>query len=307
MRRIDLHSHIVTPAYAERLPSGWSVPPQTVGQLRVFMEQHRIDSAVVSMGGAYATRSATMARQGNESLAEIVRDDPSRFGALAIVPFDSTNPDLAAEEIRYALDTLSLDGVAILSNHNGSYVGDPSWEIVFDELERRQAYTFVHPASPPNGLSLAKYPPWLMEFPFETTRALTNLIYTGFLERYTSVRLQFAHLGGASLFLAHRLASLTEREPERAREAPAGAIAYLARQWYDTGLSNNQAALASTLAVAPLERVVFGSDWPYLAQARGADPAEDIGTLDPADRQQIYFTNAGALVPRLTDSARGRP
>ena len=50
-------------------------------------------------------------------------------------------------------------------------------------------------------------------------------------ERYPRIRFQFAHLGGTAPFLAHRLASLADREPERATQAPAGAIEYLRRQY----------------------------------------------------------------------------
>jgi 6-methylsalicylate decarboxylase len=56
-------------------------------------------------------------------------------------------------------------------------------------------------------LPLADHPVWLYEFPFDTTRALANLAYSGTLERWPAIRLQLAHLGGAAPFLAHRLAA----------------------------------------------------------------------------------------------------
>lgn len=298
MTRIDFHVHVLTPRYEETLPP-FPRPPQPVDGYKRFMERYGIDAAVLSMGGALEARSASAARMGNEELAEVVRAEPNRFGALAILPFTAAGPDAAAAEVGYALDTLGLDGVALFSNHAGSYLGAPAWDAVFAELDRRGAYAFVHPATPPSGLVLPQYPRWLFEYPFDTTRALANLIYTGAFERYPNIRLQFAHLGGTSLFLAHRLASLADREPEKATEAPAGVLAYLRRQYYDTGLSNNTVALASTLAVTTLDRIVFGSDWPYLAQPPGNDPSDDFSKLEPADRERIDAGNAAALVPRL--------
>jgi predicted TIM-barrel fold metal-dependent hydrolase len=263
------------------------------------MERYEIDAAVVSMGGALEARTTDVARLGNEELAELIRAEPGHFGAVAIVPFTPEDPGVALREIEYALDTLGLDGVALFSNHGGAYLGEPAWEDVFAELDRRGAYALVHPAAAPTGAALARYPRWLFEYPFDTTRALTNLIYRGFLERYPRVRLQFAHLGGAAPFLAHRLASLADREPEKATGAPAGALAYLRRQWYDTGLSNNTVALASTLQMATVDRVVFGSDWPYLTARAGRDPSDDFEQLDPETRARIDGQNAAALVPRL--------
>jgi predicted TIM-barrel fold metal-dependent hydrolase len=306
VRRIDLHAHLLTPGYAATLrPS--PRPPQTLDGLERFMERYEIDAAVVSMGNALEARTAEAALTGNEELAELLRRAPSRFGALAIVPFTADDPELAAAAVVYALDELELDGVALFSNHRGAYLGEPVWNAVFAELDSRHAYAFVHPATPPTGNVLERYPPWLFEYPFDTARALANLIYSGTLERYPQIRFQFAHLGGTALFLAHRLASLADREPDKATQAPAGALAYLRRQYYDTGLSNNTAALASTLKVTDLEHVVFGSDWPYLAQPPGADPTEDFGLLPDADRAKIDALNAAALVPRLADQLRGRP
>jgi predicted TIM-barrel fold metal-dependent hydrolase len=292
-----MHAHVITPRYGAGLLRRF--PPQTPAGLEEFMDRHEIDAAVVSMGGALEARNADAARTGNEELAELVRSQPHRFGALAIVPFTLRDPDVAVAEIVYALDTLGLDGVALFSNHDGAYLGDLAWEPVFSELDRRGAYAFVHPTVGSNGVALARYPPWLFEYPFDTTRALTHLVYTGALDRHPNVRLQFAHLGGAAPFLAHRLASLAVREPDLAAAASLPLTAHLARQHYDTGLSNNTVALASTLKLVPVDRVVFGSDWPYLAEPARTDPTEDFEQLDPLTRARIDFENAAALVPRL--------
>jgi predicted TIM-barrel fold metal-dependent hydrolase len=142
---------------------------------------------------------------------------------------------------------------------------------------------------------------WLYEFPFETVRAVANLIYSGTLERHPSLRIQLAHLGGAAPFLAHRIASLADREPEQAALAPAGALAYLERLYYDTGLANHVPGLVATRAVTSVEHIVFGTDWPYAAlPPEGGDPAPDLEVLDPRERAAVDFGNAAALVPRLT-------
>jgi 6-methylsalicylate decarboxylase len=145
---------------------------------------------------------------------------------------------------------LGLDGLALLSNVGGIYPGDLAWDPLFEELERRAAYVFLHPAAPPGPPPIPAHPVWLYELPFDTTRAAVNLVYSGTLERCPHVRLQLAHLGGAAPFLAHSIASLTAREPARGEPAPAGALAYLGRLYHDTGLANNELALQTTLAIA---------------------------------------------------------
>jgi predicted TIM-barrel fold metal-dependent hydrolase len=305
MTRIDLHAHITPPQYLEglRLPDGSlpPLPPATVEGLTAMMDRHGIDAAVVSPGppGVFfgdQARANDLARLVNEELASVARSEPTRFAALATLPLP--DPDAALAELAYALDVLDMDGVWLPSHVAGTYLGDPAWDALFDELHRRGTYVFVHPALPPYALP-APHPVWLYEFPFETTRALASVIYSGTLERCPDIRFQWAHLGGAAPFLAHRLASLADREPQNAGLAPAGALAYLRRQYYDTGLSNHALPIRTVLDVTSVDHVVFGTDYPYAAlPPDGGDPAPELGVLG-ADRAAVDAGNAAALVPRL--------
>jgi 6-methylsalicylate decarboxylase len=306
--RIDTHAHVHPPAYREALGDA-PLPPMTLAGLQDAMERHEIDAAVISTGppGAFLGSAADgrdLARRANDALAEIVRDQPRRFAAVGTLPLPDVNA--ALEELDRVFDELSLDGVLLLTNVGGTYLGDPAWEPLFAALDERGAYVFIHPGLPPHPLPLP-HPVWMYEFPFETVRAVANLIYSGTLERHPRIRFQLAHLGGAAPFLAHRLASLADREPERAAQAPAGALAYLERLYYDTGLTNNAPALAATRAVTTLDHIVFGTDWPYAALPESGDPAPDLDVLGPAGRAAVEFANAAALVPRLTDALRSAP
>ncbi len=299
--RIDTHAHVHPPAYREALGDA-PLPPMTLAALEAAMERHEIDAAVISTGppGAFRGPGADgrdLARRANDGLAEIVRGRPQRFAAVATLPL----PDLdgALAELDRAYDELSLDGVLLLTNVAGTYLGDPVWEPLFAALNDRGAYVFVHPGLPPHALPLPHHPVWMYEFPFETVRAASNLIYSGTLERHPSIRFQLAHLGGAAPFLAHRIASLADREPERAEQAPAGALAYLERLYYDTGLTNNAPALAATREVTSLDHIVFGTDWPYAALPESGDPAPDLDVLGAEGRSAVECANAAALVPRL--------
>ena len=305
--RVDAHAHVIPEAYVDAIPApsgNMPKPPAvTVEALEAMMERHAIDRAVVCCGppGVFfgdQSQANELARLLNEEMAAVVARDPQKFAALGQIPL----PDVGAAivELSHALDTLSLDGILMTTHVAGTYLGDPGWEPLYAELDRRGAYVFLHPTIPFNGVPLG-HPAWLYEFPFETTRAVANLIYNGVLERFPGIRWQLAHLGGAVPFLAHRIASLTDREPPMAQAAPAGALEYLSRLYYDTGLSNNEVALAATLQVVAPERVLFGTDWPYLAMPdEPGDPAPGLSYLDPAVRTAIDGTNVAALVPRFT-------
>ncbi len=312
MARIDTHVHVTPPVFVEALrrvfedrPIG--IVPSSPDGLGQHMARYGIARAVVSLGPPgvfFGDQGAAdeLARAVNEEAAALVRTDPDHLAALAFLPL----PDVGAAltELAHSLDVLRLDGVFLLSNVAGRYVGDPAWDPLFDELERRRAYVFVHPALPPHPLPLSHHPVWLYEFPFDTTRAIVELIYSGTLERCPNIRMQVAHLGGAAPFLAHRIASLADREAALAGRAPAGALEYLRRLYYDTGLSNNSAALAATREITSVDHVLFGSDWPYAAlPSEGSDPAPSLDVLGTKARALVDGTNAAVLVTRFADDA----
>jgi predicted TIM-barrel fold metal-dependent hydrolase len=304
-RRIDAHAHLLPQLYRRELerrsltPS-FGLPEWSPELIDGFMSRHQIDAAVVSLpppGVYFGDRGLAreLSRMVNEATSELVRSDPSRFAGLAVLPLPDV--DHALDEIRHALDVLALDGVALLSNVGGTYLGDPAWDPVFAELDARGAYLFVHPTSPSR--TPLDHPVWLYEFPFDTTRAVVQMIYTGTLERYPNLRVQLAHMGGTAPFLAHRIASLVAREPARADPAPAGALSYLRALYYDTGLSNNDVAVEAVLRIAPASHIVFGTDWPYADLPADGDPAPGLRVFGDV-RPQVDGENVGALVARLT-------
>lgn len=303
--RLDTHVHLVPDGYRAvieaRSLSPLPLPPWTREMTEAFMDRHAIDAAVMSLAppGVWfgdPGLASELARIVNEATAELVRSAPRRFAGLAVLPLPDV--DASLNELAHALDVLGLDGVALLSNVDGIYPGDERIEPVWTELDRRGAYVFLHPAAPPAAPPLPHHPIWLYEFPFDTTRAVVNLIYSGTLERATGLRLQLAHLGGSAPFLAHRIASLALREPDQAAAAPSGALAALSRCWYDTGLSNHRTAVEAAAAVVGFEKVVFGTDWPYAALPASGDPAPELEAFGDR-RAELDAGNAGALVPRL--------
>jgi 6-methylsalicylate decarboxylase len=304
--RVDAHAHVIPQAYVDAIPAppgNLPKPPVvSAGDLLAMMGRYAIDAAVISTGppGAFfgdQARANDVARLANELIAAAVEANRDRLAGLAMLPLP--DPDAALAELAHALDELGLEGVLLLTHVAGTYLGDPAWDALYAELDRRGAYVFVHPTVPSVGMPLA-HPVWLYEFPFDTTRALANLIYSGTFERYPSIRWQIAHLGGATTVLAERIASLAAREPEKAEAAPAGALEYLSRLYYDTGLANHELPYRAVTMLAPADHVVLGTDWPYLAMPdEPGDPAPGLAFLDDDERAALDAANIGALVPRL--------
>jgi predicted TIM-barrel fold metal-dependent hydrolase len=306
--RIDAHLHLIPSAYREELERrgllGFPLPRAELGDVEAMMHRHDIDGAVLAPtppGVAFGDErlARRLARVVNEELAAAVATAPSRLGAFAILPLPDV--DGALDELAHALDVLRLDGVLLLTNVLGTYVGDPAWDPVFAELDRRGAHVMLHPHHPPHPLPL-DHPVWLYEYPFETTRAAANLIYSGTLERHTRMTLQLPHLGGTAQYLGHRIASLAAREPGAAAAAPAGALTYLSRLYYDTGLADNALALTAAGHVASPDRLLFGSDWPYAPLPDCGDPQPALDVLGE-QRAAVDGANLARLLPRFAAAA----
>jgi predicted TIM-barrel fold metal-dependent hydrolase len=315
---IDVHHHVIPDFYRAVLESagllrpipGVAYPDWSPAASLAMMDGLGIDAAVVSITepGAHfagADLARRLARQLNEYLAGLVADAPTRFGAFAVLPLPDV--DAALDELVYALDVLRLDGIGLLTNYRGAYLGDTAFEPLLAELDRRGVPAFLHPARPAGrdqptfGLPASVY-----EFPFETTRTIANLLYAGALDRYPGLRLIVAHAGGAVPFLAGRLADAAVISPAVAHRVPADPVGALRRLSFDTALSANPYTLPSLHALADPGRVVFGTDFPFMPAEYARQSWNRLcrfhaGTPHLLD--QVAGGNAGALFPRLLSRA----
>lgn len=301
MIRIDLHAHVVPSRYRDRLAANADEVALVVPgpeQLLADMERWRIDGCVISLGGNVQAGSddAALVRLVNEGLADLVREQPHRLAAIASLPLPDV--DASLRELEYALDTLDLDGVLLLSNSRGVYLGDRRLDPLFEELNRRGVYCFVHPDFPP--AQPLPHPGRWYEFPFDTTRAMVHMALNGAFDRYPDVRMQWAHLGGTIPFLAHRISSQASRMADvTAGAAEPDLMTYFQRQWYDSGLSPHYGLVAAARDIVPIEKLVFGTDWPWFPRpASGDDPQPQLAAVGP-DRTKIDWENARELVPRF--------
>lgn len=299
MTRIDLHAHVIPSAYRERLRAngdGAALAVPGHDRLLADMDKWQIDGCVLSLGGNVqdGADDSVLTRLVNEGLAEIVRGQPRRLAAIASLPLPDV--DAALRELEYALDTLEFEGVLLLSNSRGVYLGDPRLDPLFEELNRREVYCFVHPDFPPS--QPLPHPGRWYEFPFDTTRAMVNMALSGAFDRYPSVRMQWAHLGGTIPFLARRISSQASRMAEvTANAEQAELLTYFRRQWYDTGLSPYYGLIEAVQDLVPVEKIVFGTDWPWFPRPpHGDDPQPQLDAVGP-DRAKIDAENARALVP----------
>ncbi|GAA2807839.1 amidohydrolase family protein [Saccharopolyspora taberi] len=308
--RIDVHHHVIPPAWSSALAGrglltgGIAVPDWSLRAARDLMEAQRISSAVLSVSapGVHLGDDAEarrLAREVNEYSAEIVKDDPRRFGFFASAPLPDV--DGAVAEAVHALDELGADGVVLLGNARGRYLGDPGFDPLWAELDRRRAVVFVHPTDlpgtgPGDGAFAAH-----ADFLLDTTRSVLSMIRSGIPTRYPQVKIVLSHAGGFVPYAAHRIAAGFAMQ-DKDLGVLTDVLEQLRGFYFDVALSA-PSALPSLLAFARPEHVLYGSDWPM-------NPAVGVGyftgnleshALDPELREAIDFRNALSLFPRFAE------
>jgi 6-methylsalicylate decarboxylase len=309
--RIDVHHHIIPPDYMAIVQSlgiseGGGVPitEWDAGAVLEWMNRYDISTVVASCPApVYSSPQAylpELATRCNEFFARLVAEYPGRLAAFASVPLP--DPEAACKELEYSLDTLKLDGVCFGSHVAGKYLGDPAQRELFEELERRHAVVFIHPYVEPGAdIPLPYLPPFLIEFVFETTRAVANLLFTGTLERCPNVRFILSHAGGTVPYIEWRLL-LGQFLPHLAEQVPQGVETYLRSLYYDTALAASPHALTSLQTCTDLPHILFGSDYPpapELATMASIQGLQDYDGFDDESLHRIFRGNALELFPRL--------
>ncbi len=318
--RIDVHHHVFPVGYKEALADagfahvgGVAPPPWSDALSLEVMDKHGIEVAVgsVSAPGVHFgddAKAASLARLCNEGSAELIQKHPGRFGGFAVL----TLPDVdgALRELEYALDTLELDGVVLLASQpDGRYLGDPAFDELLAELDRRNAVAFIHPAIPASVKHIpVDIPVFAMEFTFDTTRAAFNLAYTGALERYPNIGFILSHAGGTVPYLAWRFSLTWLQDEELNKRAPRGGMHYLQQLYYDTALSANPHGLRSLIELVGPDRILFGSDYPFAPEPITGVTVQGVQAFDGFDdaaRAQVERESALPLFPRIAKRLGG--
>lgn len=337
--KIDIHHHVIPAAVAEIFAQlgntkmgGINVPAFNPEEDLAFMDRAQIQTAIVSLSDVGDTfkkeaDAKRIARTSNEFYAQLRQDYPGRYGAFATLPLPHI--DAARQELIYALDDLQLDGVMLLSNFEGVYLGNPKFDDIMAELNKRRAIVFVHPGKTPedSAKDALSFPEFMLEFVFDTSRAITNMIVNKIPERYPNIRFIFAHMGGTVPYLVERITlgvvNVRHYNPNISADAqekidrfstalgrvlPMDVVSErtahvqkaLKSFYFDTAVSSAAPTIQAVKDFAGLEHIVFGTDFSYAPEVVNQISQrllDKSGLSD--DEKSAVGTNAYALFPQF--------
>jgi predicted TIM-barrel fold metal-dependent hydrolase len=309
MSRIDTHHHVLPPFYRAVLhkagvveAGGRALPEWSADASLEAMDVLGVSAAILSVstpGTTFLTDggdAAALARDLNDYTADLVTKWPRRFGFFATVPLPH-RAAAVAESMR-ALDELHADGVVLLANSAGVYLGEEGYDELFAALDEREATVLVHPADLP-GPTIRHLPPFAADFLLDTTRAAYLLVRNGIRHTYPNIRFILSHGGGFVPYASHRMSLPISVDTGR---SVADILDEFATFYFDTALSSSPAALPTLLTFAHPGHITFGSDWPFAP----LDAAKWFSTnldayphIDAAGLAAINESTAVSLFPRF--------
>jgi predicted TIM-barrel fold metal-dependent hydrolase len=236
---------------------------------------------------------------------------PGRIGLFASLPL----PDVEAsiEEAERALDDLGADGVVFESNHHGVYLGDPVLDPLYAELDKRSAVIFVHPTSPACECSAREsklYPRPMLEFLFDSTRSIADMVLSGVLKRFPNLKVIVPHAGAALPILMERIELLLPLLGKPGESVPPSMREAMRELHFDLAGAPVPQLLPALLSVADIKHIHYGSDYPFTPEDSCSLLAERIAStpiLTSADQALIWRDNALELFPRFANPRRNTP
>jgi predicted TIM-barrel fold metal-dependent hydrolase len=300
--RIDVHHHLVPPAYVDAVRRAKLDNPPMVSwtpeKSLEDMDKAGTATSIVSpmpphVGFLPPTEAAKVARESNEWARQMAKDHPGRFGVFAMLPMPYVDESL--KEIEYAFDALKVDGIGMMTNYGDKWLGYDDFAPVFQELNRREAVVFTHPISPSCCVNLVKgVPDAAVEWGADTTRSIVSLIFSGASTRYKDVNFIFSHGGGVLAAVAERLRiQMITTPPYKGQFTRDMVDRELKRFYYDTAQVSNEVTIQALAKLVQVSQIVFGTDFPYRTGAEHVAGLterfndEDLAAIDRANALRI--------------------
>lgn len=262
------------------------------------------------------TVSPELARIANDGMAELVAQYPDRFPAF-VASLPMNNMDACLKEADRAIQTLGARGVQIFSNVNGRPLDEPEFCPLFQKMATEHDLPiWLHPTRPS---TFADYPVekksryeiwWVLGWPYETSVAMTRLVFAGMFDNFPNLKIITHHLGAMIPYFEGRFGGGLDQLGARTPEADKDLVAHhlkrrpldYFRMFYgDTALFGAVGPLECGLAFFGLDHVLFGTDMPFDPEKgpgyiRETIRAIEAATIAPSDRAKIFEDNARRLL-----------
>jgi predicted TIM-barrel fold metal-dependent hydrolase len=342
MKKIDIYNHVLPPAYFELVKQHakdaglvkrmaslnllWDLPARARMLVEKFPDVVQVLTLSAPspemLGGPEI--SPEFARVANDGMAQICREFPDQFPVF-VASLPMNNVPAALVEMERAITQLGARGAQVITSVNGRPLDDPEFFPIFEAMSKRYDLpVWMHPFRPGTradypGEERSKYEVWqVLGWPFETSVAMSRMVFSGLLEKLPELRIITHHCGGMLPYFSGRAeslwAQLGSRSPDDSeahvlKSLSKPPIEYFKMFYGDTVLGGSASALRCGLDFFGVDHVVFASDCPFDPEhgpmfiREGIRSIDSLGLSDD-DREKLYLGNALRLM-RMSRIGKG--
>ncbi len=327
---VDAYSHISPPKYTEAIRNQFpevynqilaNSPPMYDLDARFrIMDMYEGIVQVLTVGPvppieefADSEKTVELAKMANDEMAELVLKYRDRFvAAIALLPMN--NIDATVKEIDRTINELGFRGIYVHSNINGKPLDSLEFLPIYEKMAKYNLPIYIHPW---RGDNIAEYPneerskymiASVFGWPYETTAAMTRLVFGGILEKYPNLKVVTHHCGGMVPYYAQRIfqhygqQSMSARGRVVFRELSKTPLEYYRMFYNDTAIHGNPSALMCAYDLCGADHIVFGADMPlgdhYFGVRSYRQTIDAIEAMDITDeeKKKIFCDNARSLL-----------
>jgi aminocarboxymuconate-semialdehyde decarboxylase len=308
VKTIDVHAHCIVPAAAALINHPLEAPGLLMHDTSTriaAMDVQGIDVEVLSINPywyrAARDEATALIKVQNETLVEFCAASPDRFKAFATAALQY--PDLAAQQVEYAVKNLGFRGVGVAGSVAGEELANPKFHPFWAKCEELGVLVFMHPLGtrelePSGRLAGSGLLTNTIGNPLETTIALSHLIFEGTLDRFPGLKICAAHGGGFLPSYANRSDAVIRCFPDRVGPLPRkNPTAYLrdGQLYFDTIVFTPE-ALRHLIAETGPGQIMIGTDYPFPWTSTEVDLVLNTPGLTDDERIAILGGTAARLL-----------
>jgi aminocarboxymuconate-semialdehyde decarboxylase len=272
------------------------------------MDRLGIDIQVLSIPPPGADRfeaedAVAIARKANDAIARICKKFSDRFVGLATLPTSSIKASL--DELDRSVKELGLRGFGCFSNLNGRPLDSEELFPIYERVALFKLPIYIHPTAPlaTEATGLDIMPVLIYGWAFDSTVAMTRLVYGRVLERFPEINFIVADVGGVLSFFAQRAINIYTGRTEEIRkryglkENPLDSF----RRFYVDTADHPASTLRCALNFFGVDRLVFGTNYPYgpeegcLFVKNSLKAVEEL-SLPKGEKEKILGLNAARVL-----------
>jgi predicted TIM-barrel fold metal-dependent hydrolase len=323
---LDAYAHISPPKYTEFIREkypvmynnmlGQCVPLYDMDTRFRIMDKFPEVVQVLTIGPvppiehfANEQQSVELAKMANDEMAELCHKYREKFiTAIALLPMN--NIDAALDETDRAIKELGFRGAYVHSNINGKPLDAPEFLPLWEKMSKYDLPVYIHPWRPPEFSDYAteeesKYNiAGNFGWPYETTVAMTRIIFGGILDKYPNLKIVTHHCGGMVSFYAGRIYQHYGNQSQRRNltNITRTPLEYYKMFYNDTAIHGNTPALMLAYDFWGPDKLVFGADLPLgdyywgSRSYRATIDAINAMEIPEEDKKKIFLDNARNLL-----------